>query len=280
MQQRDRVLGYYDATHIDYRALWSGSTDRAIHFGYYDDQATSHRQAVLRLNAVVAEALSLTTRDHLLDAGCGYGGSATWMANHIGCSVTGITLVPSQVERARRYASERGIADSVRFHEMDYQSLTFADQTFDAYCAIESLVHASERQQAINESYRVLKPGGRIAIAEYTLRETPALTADETRQLEPWLQGWAMPRLLTPGEYVAQLSQAGYVNISVRNITAHIRPSLKRLELLSVLTYPIATLIAPWCFRRERLENYRGCWSQIRSLKRDLWEYSLITAAT
>jgi len=115
-------------------------------------------------------------------------------------------------------------------------------------------------------------------IAEYTLREYPRLSAAEMKYLAPWLTGWAMPDLLTPSQHITALAEAGFVNAGVRNITQHVAPSLKRLEILSILNYPIALLIAPFFFRAQRLENYYGSWRQIRALKKGLWNYSIITA--
>ncbi|MHB1087016.1 MAG: hypothetical protein ACYCZ0_04700, partial [Minisyncoccota bacterium] len=128
----------------------------------------------------------------------------------------------------------------------------------------------------LDEAHRVHKFSGRIVIAEYTLRDD--LTNTEREFLAPWLDGWAMPGLLTRGEYQHELENSGFKNIQIRDATENIRPSLRRLEILSILNYPIALCIAPLFFRKERLENYYASWRRIHALKKGLWEYSIIVA--
>jgi tocopherol O-methyltransferase len=278
MEHSEKVINYYNATRLDYRVLWSGSNDRAIHFGYYDKDAGNHRTAVLRLNEIVAQAVNVNEKDRVLDAGCGYGGSMLWLTEHIGCDVTGVTLVPFHAEKGQRYIRERSQQDKARIFEMDFSKMSFEDKSFDVYWAIESLVHAPDRDTVFAEAYRVLKPQGRIVIAEYPVRENPPLNITEKKLMQPWLDGWAMSPLLEPKDYIKKLTDAGFVDIHIENITKHVRPSLRRLEILSVLNYPIAFFIAPFFFQKERLENYYGCWAQIRALKKNYWQYSIITA--
>jgi tocopherol O-methyltransferase len=271
-----RVIDYYDATHIDYRVLWSGTRERAVHFGYYDEHARSHLSALARMNAVLAKAAAITREDNVLDAGCGYGGSAMWLAENIGCEVTGVTLSPLQAAKSKRYISERALKSKVNILEGNYEDLPFDNETFTVYWALESLVHASNRLRALREASRVLKRDARLVIAEYTVGEN--LSEREKQYIRPWLEGWAMPELLSPSELIHHLTETGFANIKVENITEHVKPSLKRLEVLSMTNFPIALFIAPFFFRKERLENYYASWRQINALKKGLWEYSLITA--
>lgn len=278
MTHKEKLLNYYNATHIDYRVLWSGSDNRAVHFGYYDENTVKHGDALTRLNEVLAKAVKITESDRVLDSGCGYGGSGMWLAENIGSNVSGITAVPMQVAKGTRYIKERKLEKKVEILEMDYTQTTFPDRSFDVYWGLESIVHAEDRQEVINEAYRLLKTGGRIVIAEYTFRENPELTGEEKAYLKPWLDSWAMPTLLTPKEYVESLKLAGFTDIQIQDVTVNIKPSLRRLEILSILNYPIALLIAPFFFKKERLENYYGSWRQINALKKGLWTYSIITA--
>lgn len=278
MDHKQRVINYYDATHIDYRALWSGSVARAVHFGLYDEEARTHPQALIRMNAFLAEAVQISSIDKVLDAGCGYGGSAMWLAEKYGCSVTGVTVSPLQVEKGHKYIGERQLENKVAITEGDYGYLSFPENTFSVYWALESWVHAANRKEVCSEAYRVLQPGGRIVIAEYTLRDTPALNQSEKVYLQPWLDGWAMPSLLTTQQMRGVLSEAGFEDIKIVDITEQVKPSLRRLEILSILNYPIALFIAPFFFRKERVENYWASWRQIQALKHGIWRYSVITA--
>src|ERR1700737_2498022 len=126
-----KIRAYYDETWLDYRLLWLNPTNYAIHFGYWDDATHSHAEALNRLNAVLAERAGVAAGAYVLDAGCGVGGSAIWLAKTFGARVTGITPVRSQVERARRFADEQRVIDLVRFAEEDYIRTSFPDRSFD-----------------------------------------------------------------------------------------------------------------------------------------------------
>ncbi len=79
-QHYTAVLRYYNETRWDYKHLWQSDKTLAIHFGYYDEQATTHRKAVERMNGALAAAAAINSSDLVLDAGCGMGGSTIWLA--------------------------------------------------------------------------------------------------------------------------------------------------------------------------------------------------------
>ncbi len=72
--QIDRVNKYYDSTVIDYKTVWTGSKDLAMHFGYYDDGIKSHKDSLLKMNEVLAKLANISKNDRVMDAGCGYEG--------------------------------------------------------------------------------------------------------------------------------------------------------------------------------------------------------------
>jgi len=104
-----------------------------------------------RLNAALASGIRIRPGARILDAGCGIGGSAIWLARTFGAFVTGITPVESQVERARRIAGELGVADRVQFMEQDYTCTTFPDASFDVVWAMESVCHAADKGPSIGK---------------------------------------------------------------------------------------------------------------------------------
>src|SRR5262249_58415583 len=100
-------------------------------------------------------------------AGCGVGGSAVWLARTHAVEVVGVTLVASQVVRARRFAETSGVTGRVTFEQQDYTHTTFPDGTFDVVWAMESICHAPEKGLFVQEARRLLKPGGRLGVVEY-----------------------------------------------------------------------------------------------------------------
>src|ERR1700694_4686200 len=162
-----RIRAYYDETWMDYRMLWLNPQNRAIHFGYWDEHTASHTQSLLAMNRVLASHLGIRSGQRILDAGCGVGGSAIWLAKTYDVKVVGITPVASQAARAYRYAQEQGVADQVSFEQQDYTHTTFSDASFDVVWAMESLCHAPNKRLVLAEARRLLRPSGRGGVGEY-----------------------------------------------------------------------------------------------------------------
>jgi tocopherol O-methyltransferase len=278
--QIDSVIRYYESTRSDYENLWFVGNDPAVHFGYYDEEASCHAEAIVRMNAVLAGRAGIGAGDRVLDAGCGCGASAIWLASTIGCSVTGINVVPFQLAEAREYAARAGVSDRARFERQDYARLSFPDRSFTVYWGLESIVHSQDREAVLGEASRVLEPGGRILIAEYTLRENPPLDAREKAFLDPWLESWAMPRLVTPGEYGALLARAGFTNVRADDISPYVARSLRRLRKMCRIALPVAMLLRAlraFNFDEERVGNIRGSLRQVRAFEKGYWRYTLVS---
>ncbi len=97
---------------------------------------------------------------HVLDAGCGPGSITLGLAAALAPGeVVGIDVQPSQVEKARALAVQRGVTN-VRFEASNVYELPFPDGSFDAAFANSVLEHLREPVRALAELRRVLRPGG------------------------------------------------------------------------------------------------------------------------
>src|SRR5262245_54084685 len=190
----DWIVAYYDQTWIDFRMLWINRDNLALHYGYHDTTTRSHADALMRLNQVLAERVAIQPGERVLDAGCGVGGSSMWLAAQRGAEVVGITLSERQVVRAGRLAAQRALSDRVRFEQADYTHTPFPDGSFDVVWAIESVCHAPDKPAFYQEAARLLRPGGRLVMADFVRTRRPLDPAGE-RLLHEWLDGWAVPDL-------------------------------------------------------------------------------------
>lgn len=274
-----KVIDYYNSAAIDYKLLWTGRQDLAMHFGYTDGSKYNHVASLHKMNEVLAGMAAVTEADVVLDAGCGYGGSAIWLAKNTGARVVGVNIVPRQVEEARKAAKKLGVERKVTFALEDYTCTTFADNSFSVVWGLESIVHASDKAGFLKEAYRLLKPGGRLLIAEYMLRDEPLLTAEEKSFIAPWLRGWAMPGLLSSKEYIHLFESTGFKQIVVRDITKQVRPSLMRLKsLLTLRAWPAKVLWRLKVISKEHYGNVEATVCQMKALDMGLWRYKVITA--
>ena len=101
------IVDYYAESENAYKDSWDLDNSLAIHYGYWDEKVKNFPQSLLRMNEVMMEAASISSSDQVLDAGCGIGGSSIFLAEKIGCNVTGISLSERQVIKARELALEK-----------------------------------------------------------------------------------------------------------------------------------------------------------------------------
>lgn len=274
----DPVRTYYDQTWLDYRTFWFRPGNYAIHFGYWDETTRSHADSLVAMNRVMAQRVAVRDGDYILDAGCGVGSAAIWLAENYLVRVTGITIVASQVNYAHEYARQQHVADRVQFDQQDFGRTNFADETFDIVWAEESVCHLADKRDFIAEAYRLLKPGGRLIVLEY-FRVARFEDKSSERLLQSWLSGWAIPDLATAAEFVRWAGETGFKEVNLEDIEAHVKPSQRRLYRLTMLLYPLEWLLHVIRVRSEvQHGNTRGARDQWRALQRGLWFEGLLSA--
>ncbi|WP_433386235.1 SAM-dependent methyltransferase [Micromonospora sp. KLBMP9576] len=181
--------------------------DGQEHLPYWYDHRdeTPVVEAARRITRRVGAAIGLRSGEHVLDAGCGVGAPAVQLAEEYGVRVTGVTVSAVQVGEARRRAGGSESAPRVVFAQGDYNDLDYPDGTFDAVVAVESLMHAGELATPLAEFHRVLRPGGRLAIADCT-REAHVGAERAARFMATFQIG----QLLSVPEWISRLRGSGF----------------------------------------------------------------------
>ncbi|HEY5883166.1 MAG TPA: methyltransferase domain-containing protein [Pyrinomonadaceae bacterium] len=111
------------------------------------------------------ERLAITPGKRVLDVACGSGNLAV-PAAHKGASVTGVDIATNLLEQARERAKSEGLA--IQFDEGDAEQLPYDDATFDEVITMFGAMFAPRPELVASELIRVCKPGGRIAMANWT----------------------------------------------------------------------------------------------------------------
>ncbi len=274
----EAIVTYFDQALIDYQLVWLNDENLALHFGYHDAQHVGHHAALENTNQVLADIAGVRPGQRVLDAGCGLGGSACWLARRRGAEVVGITLLPSQVARARQVARRRGLEDRVRFECADFARTPFPAASFDVAWALESVCHAPDKAAFYREMARVLRPGGRLVMGEY-IRVSRERGPREQRLLRQWFEGWAIADLDTRDEHVAAATAAGLEDVIVRDVTAQVRPSLARLRRRACAAWPIDLVLHRLHLRNlTQHRNVVASMRQYQALRRNLWFYGILSA--
>jgi len=245
MPNQQEINDYYLASKLDYQ-LYNLSVDNlSMHYGIWGDAVRSHREALLNENRVVADLAGLGRGDNVIDLGCGYGASAVWLAAQIGCHVLGITLSQQQIDQAESLAAKRHVSHLVGFRRMDYHNMPLPARTFDVAVAIESIAHSSRKDQVLAEAYRLLKPGGRIVIADgFFAKPIVELTERERELANACFEGVHVPPLPERQEFEEWLSKAGFSDIQWFEKTQQILPTARRVNRLGKLLMPVSKTLS------------------------------------
>lgn len=246
-----------------------------LHYGVWEPDTTTLKEAILNTNRGLIKLGNIQQGARVLDAGCGVGGSSIFLAKTLGCDVTGITLSAKQVATATRYASANGVADNAHFEVMDYTKTVFAPGTFDFVWAIESMQTATDKSQFFKEAARVLKPGGKIVIADCF--KTRPYDINTEPQMLTMLNGWAMSDLLTMQE-IEQLANAQGLRLAKnRDVSVEIKKSVRailRAAVLGMFGTKLYNLYKKASYF-SRI-HYKTGLAQYNTYNRGLWSYNLI----
>jgi ubiquinone/menaquinone biosynthesis C-methylase UbiE len=142
---------------------------KSQHFGYYDEQHTNEDAAQEKYHENLNDILKLKSGMKVLDAGCGQGVVATYLAMNNDVHITGITITPHEVKTATKFARLHRVSEKTSFVLADYAAIPFEDGSFDRVYTTESLSHAPDVNKVIKELARVLRPGGLLVCAEYEM---------------------------------------------------------------------------------------------------------------
>ena len=115
---------------------------------------------------LLSEAADVRAVHRVLDVAAG-NGNATLAAARRFASVTSTDYVPALLERGRQRAEAEGLAD-IRFEVADAKALPYPDRSFDVVLSTFGVMFAPDHERAAAEMTRVCRPGGRIAMANWT----------------------------------------------------------------------------------------------------------------
>jgi ubiquinone/menaquinone biosynthesis C-methylase UbiE len=132
-----------------------------------DEFHTGGRQATEDL----ASQLPLAAGMRLVDAGCGIGGPARYLAASFGCHVTGIDLTREYVDIARSLTRRVGLEDRVDFFQGSATATPFEDAAFDGGIVLHVGMNIPAKDELFAELARVVRPGGFLAVYDMMRRE-------------------------------------------------------------------------------------------------------------
>lgn len=248
----------------------------SMHYGLWGPETTSDKDALLRANRTLVQDLDLGAGMHVLDAGCGVGGTAIWLAQEYGVQVTGLTNCEPHVALASEEARKRGVGDRVEFHYGDFMKMPFEAACFDAVLNHETFCYASDKSAYFDGVHRVLKPGGRWQALDGFLNDRK-MTGDDQSVHEDVQKGWHTEPLACWRDVLNMCEAAGFESVGSKDLDLEVIPAGERLvaiwQLFGHMFIPL-TSDKRWAY----MDNRQAVYGYIEGIKRGVFTYRLVYA--
>ena len=156
--------------------------------------------------------LGLTQGQHVLDVGCGLGGSARFAAIRYGCQVTGLDLTEEFVTTGQVLCDWVGLADRVALRQGSAVAMPFEAGAFDAAYMLHVGMNIADKDRLCEEVHRVLRPGASFGIYDLMRKGEGDLAYPV-----PWAQTPEISVVSAPQDYRRALVKVGFTVTNERN---------------------------------------------------------------
>jgi len=239
------ISDYYNS--LSSRAGYKLLLNNVRHCGLYedDDKPWQIKKAQRQMQLKLRELLNLPPGAEVLDAGCGTGRVAIFLAKNFSYRVRGVDLLEQNVIDAKRAAVAQGLEDILKFEVGDYELMPYRKSSFDGIYTMETLVHAADAKAVLKKFYKALVPGGRLVLHEYfhsPLSEMPREISDMLTKID---QAVGMPsmQIFTNGFLAKITKEAGFEQVETLDISQQVKPLWKLFYVLNFVPYKLTRLL-------------------------------------
>ena len=273
--QEEMIKDHYRENLEDY-LFWSPSGN--MHFGYWHRGVGffNRDQQIQEMNRQVLNACNLKEDNHLLDLGCGLGGLLrSAHKSDESLKLHGISIVEEQIEKARKFGLPQ-----IEYRLGNFSSLPYREELMHACTAVESSCYAQgeSKNDLIAQAAKVLKPTGRLVIADFFIKADVKLGKNTVSLLKKWGDNWGIVEIGRLDKVQRALEENGFENIEVKNISKHLIPSLLQVPFLVLIH--LALLILKGKCNKSRWEHMQSCLLCIPlAIQAHKFTYSIISAS-
>jgi len=227
------AASHYNDLDQFYREIWG----EHVHHGVWLTGKETDKEAAENLVEIIANLGHIESGKTVCDIGCGYGATARILAERYDAQVTAMTISATQLEYAKAH---NAVAGKTQFLLRDWYDNRLPNAQFDVVQTVESLEHMHDLPVFFQESYRVMKPGGRLVGAAWMSCEKPSNFAK--RHLIDAITREAQIAGIRPeSEFRAALEAAGFKNYQFHDYAKQVKrtwPLCIARTLKGILTKP------------------------------------------
>jgi len=228
-----------------------------LNFGLWERSIADYVAAAENLVSRLGTMLGLDSGARLLDVACGMGSQDVHLQRTFGpLEIDGLDVTWQHVERARQRAQDEALDDRLRFHHGTATALPFAAGAFTHLMSIEGPEHFDTRRSFFEEAIRVLRPGGVMCLADYTVNARPRNVLERT-VFGVVLRMWKVPseNVWNAGEYREQLQAAGFHDVTLDHVGPLTFPGYYREQCRPAFRAEMRRLQGPLIERLGHLIN-------------------------
>ncbi|HKC51346.1 MAG TPA: methyltransferase domain-containing protein [Myxococcota bacterium] len=267
MSDEQTIRGAYDGSSVAFRALEAWGWGELVNLGYYPLAALPGLAFGMapfqrRLVAHALDLLAPAPGERALDAGCGRGGTTARIAAR-GAEAVGLDLLPENVAEAQiRFGSDPrlrfAVADVTRL-PVRSAGIDLGDGSFDAVLCLEAAFHfgTKGRRSFLEESWRLLRPGGRLALVDFAWGDARPERIEELDPERLVRDTWRFSEFEPLARYRAIAREVGFRERAFRDWTGAVIGRFQHIASFLARTGNTRAGRAFWCALRPGLTRIR-----------------------